>query len=219
MKHFSARFFTMAILSIGMTSCQKNSMKDTDGNSYKIVTIGTQTWMAENLRTTKYNDGTPIRQVTNYDSWANMTTPAYCWYNNDISNKDQYGALYNGYAVNTDKLCPKGWHVPADSNWTTLIIYLGGAMIAGNDMKEIGTVHWKSPNLGVTNISEFTALPGGNRSSNGSFNYIRVAGYWWSSTEISPGYMSFLILGYKSSFVSKNFNMNSSGYCVRCVMD
>ena len=116
-----------------------------------------------NLKTTKYNDGTSIPNVTNDTSWSNLTTGAYCWYNNDVSYKNPYGALYNWYAVNTGKLAPKGWHVPSDAEWTTLITYLGGESIAGGKLKEAGTTHWLSPNTEATNSTGFSALPGGRR--------------------------------------------------------
>ena len=123
-------------------------VQDIDGNNYLTVTIGTQIWMAENLRTTKYNDGTAIPLVTDNTTWANLTTPAYCWYNNDAkTNGSTYGALYNWYSVNTKKLCPTGWHVPNDTEWTTLTTYLGGTAVAGGKLKETGTAHWYSPNF------------------------------------------------------------------------
>ena len=109
----------MGLHLILINSCSKDeaennpaSITDKDGNVYTSVTIGTQVWMVENLKTTKYNDGTPIPNVTDNTEWSNLTTPAYCWYDNDITKKNPYGALYNGYAVRTGKLCPTGWHVP-----------------------------------------------------------------------------------------------------------
>ncbi|MGB4293792.1 MAG: FISUMP domain-containing protein, partial [Bacteroidales bacterium] len=99
-------------------------MNDVDGNRYKVIMIGNQLWMAENLRTTKYNDGTPIPLVTDNTAWSNLTSPGYCWYDNNSTNKDTYGALYNWYTVNTGKLCPSGWHVPSDDEWTIMQNYL-----------------------------------------------------------------------------------------------
>jgi uncharacterized protein (TIGR02145 family) len=141
-------------------------VSDVDGNTYKVVIIGTQVWMAENLKTTKYSDGTPIPLVTDNTAWSNLTTPGYCWYNNDSATIAQtYGALYNWYTVNTGNLCPAGWHVPTDAEWTILITYLGGEDVAGGKLKEAGTAHWSSPNTGATNETGFTALPGGFRSA------------------------------------------------------
>ena len=142
---------------------------DADGNTYKIIKIGDQVWTAENLRTTRYNDGTEIPLVTDYTAWTNLTTPSYAWTNNDIGNKSVYGALYNWFVVKTCKLCPSGWHVPTDAEWTILENHLGGISVAGGKMKETGTEHWFAPNTDATNESGFTALPGGWRDGdNGS---------------------------------------------------
>lgn len=178
-----------------VTSCTKDdtsgenneilygTVTDIDGNQYKTVTIGTQTWMAENLKVTKYNDGTEIPNVTDLTSWINLTTGAVCTYNN-TTNADtinNYGRLYNWYAVNTGKLCPTGWHVPSDAEWTILNNYL--LSNAGGKLKERGTIHWISPNEGATNETGFTALPSGGRSNNGTFIGIGSSGYWWCSNE------------------------------------
>lgn len=148
---------------MGLVGCQTNSVKDIDGNKYKTIKIGTQIWLSENLKTTTYNDGTAIPLVKNYDAWAELSTQAYCWYNNDSTNKEVYGALYNWYAVNTKKLCPEGWHVPSDEEWTELRTYLGDKGNAGLALKESGTSHWKSPNSDASNTTGFTGLPGGYR--------------------------------------------------------
>jgi len=130
-------------------------VSDIDGNYYKTIQIGSQIWMAENLKTTRYNDGSNIPLVTDNTAWSNLTTPGYCWYNNDAATyKNVYGALYNWYAVNTGKLCPSGWHVPSEYEWTLLVNYLGGVYAAGGKLKETGTTHWYSPNAGAcTTIS------------------------------------------------------------------
>ena len=139
------------------------TVTDIDGNIYKTVTIGSQVWLAEDLKTTKYNDGTPIPYVTDKEEWINTKSGAYCWncwYCKDESNDSIYGALYNWYAI-TGKLCPVGWHVSTDQDWETLIDYCGGWEIAGGKLKEVGTIHWESPNLGATNEFGFTAIPFG----------------------------------------------------------
>lgn len=157
------------------------TVDDIDGNTYKTVEIGTQTWMAENLRTTKYNDGTPVPAVADKAQWASLISPGYCWYNNDASNVGAtYGALYNWYAVTTNNLCPAGWHIPSDDEWSLLAGYLGGAAVAGDKMKESGIVHWANNNAGATNESGFTALPGGGRIA-GDFVHIRESGAWWTT--------------------------------------
>jgi uncharacterized protein (TIGR02145 family) len=147
------------------------TLTDVDNNTYKVVKIGTQVWMAENLKTTRYNDGSAIPLVTDNTEWNNLTTPGYSWYNNDSATYAQtYGALYNWYTVETGNLCPTGWHVPSDAEWTTLTDYLGGEAIAGGKLKETGTAHWDSPNTGATDETGFTAFPGGNRTKNGPFS-------------------------------------------------
>jgi uncharacterized protein (TIGR02145 family) len=201
-----------------------DSMSDQDGNVYKIVTIGTQIWMAENLKTTKYNNGTLIHLETNNNGWYNLVTSGYCWYNNDIANKANYGALYNWYAVNTGKLCPTGWHVPSDSEWTTLITYLGGEAIAGGKLKESGITHWNSPNDGATNESGFTALPGGYRRKpvlDISFWSIGTIGLWWSSTEENETNTWRWGIGNEDLFVTR-YSVSKSfgfGYSIRCAKD
>jgi uncharacterized protein (TIGR02145 family) len=168
---------------------QNGNLIDVDGNIYNLVTIGTQVWMKQNLKVTKYNDGTAIPNVTDASQWNTLTTGAYCWYGNSSSNKDPYGALYNWYTVGTGKLCPIGWHVPSQTEWNTLLTYLGGTDIAGAKLKETGTSHWKSPNT-ATNESGFNALPGGARalaSTGIVFWDLGDRGSLWSSTQAGPG--------------------------------
>lgn len=195
------------------------SMTDIDGNTYKTVTIGTQTWMAENLKVTKYNDGTSIPNVTDATAWSELTTGALCDYKNTPSNSETYGKLYNWYAVNTGKLCPTGWHLPSDAEWTELTDYLGGTSDAGGKLKETGTTHWNSPNTGATNETGFTALPGGYRYSDGTFNYIGYGGYWWSATEDNATDARYRNVGYNTSNVTSYYNFKEVGFSVRCVRD
>jgi len=175
-------FFMISLFCLGLTRIQaQNTVKDIDGNVYKTITIGKQTWMAENLKTTKYNDGSAIPNVAATTERATLLAPGYNWYNNDeVTNKATYGALYNGYAVNTGKLCPKGWHVPSDDEWTTLTDTLGDNN--ADKLKETGITHWASPNADATNESGFTALPGGI-SYGGTFIGVGYRGFWWSSTD------------------------------------
>lgn len=158
-------------------------MGDIDGNGYEFVAIGDQVWMAENLATTKLNDGTPISNLTLAASWESATAPAYVWYsNNESLYKLTYGALYNWHAVASAKLCPEGWHVPAEAEWNTLINFLGGVDVAGGKLKQAGTALWLSPNEGATNESGFTALPGGGRRQTGEFEDRGRVAVWWTST-------------------------------------
>lgn len=193
---------------------------DIDGNTYDTVVIGNQEWTVQNFKCTKLNDGTSISLVTTAD-WSGLTTPAYCYYNNDAAtNSATYGALYNWFTFNTGKLAPVGWHVPTDLEWTVLENYLGGASVAGGKLKEVGTAHWFSPNLGATNESGFSALPGGQRVYT-SFSNITYFGHWWSSSVKSDDatrpwvrYMSHLnteIKRYSSTFYG--------GYSIRCVRE
>jgi uncharacterized protein (TIGR02145 family) len=198
-------------------------MTDQDGNVYKTVTIGTQTWMAENLRTTKYNDGTAIPNVTVNNEWAALTTGAYCNYKNTtgIDTIATYGRLYNWYAVNTGKLAPIGWHVPTDAEWTTLTTYLGGTSVpgAGGKLKETGTTHWISPNTGTTNETGFTALPAGGRDTDGTFSSIGDAGHWWSATESDASHAWHRGMFYVDGGVNSYGYFKEVGFSVRCVRD
>jgi uncharacterized protein (TIGR02145 family) len=201
---------------ISFTSQQ---LKDADGNVYTSITIGTQTWMVENLKTTKFNDNTAIPLVTDNAAWNNLTTPGYCWQNNDIANKTTYGALYNFYAVNTGKLCPTGWHVPSDAEWTTLTTYLGGYTVAGGKLKETGTTHWLSPNTGATNESGFTALPGGSRNYTYAFYAFGHFGFWWTSSESMTIDARDRYLRYDSNEILGSFSFKCNGESVRCLKD
>jgi uncharacterized protein (TIGR02145 family) len=200
---------------------------DEDRNNYPIVKLGTQIWMAENLKTTKYNDGTAIPNVTDGSEWAGLTTPAYCWYNNNIGNKDLYGALYNWYVVKTGKLCPSGWHVPTDAEWHQLVLSLdpdaalsvAESEIAGNKLKEEGTTHWASPNTGATNETGFTALPGGNRRYDGLYSGPTGNGTWRTASEYDSTRVWYRYMFYHSGYVYRNITNKQAGYSVRCIRD
>lgn len=195
------------------------TVSDISGNTYKTVTIGTQTWMAENLKVTKYNDGSAIPNVANDVEWANLTTGAYRNYNDKDSTVATYGRLYNWYAINTGKLAPIGWHVATDAEWTTLVTYLGGQGVAGSKLKETGTTHWTFND--ATNESGFTALPGG--SHRGSFEGIGEIGYWWSATKTSETAVSTAYYSYMNTRFSKQIGRSIlgcvDGLSVRCVKD
>jgi uncharacterized protein (TIGR02145 family) len=194
------------------------SVSDIDGNAYKTVKIGTQVWMAENLKATKLNDNTAINNVTT--AWTGLISPSYCWYNNEASAyKAFYGALYNVNAVNTGKLCPTGWHVPSKDEWTVLIDYLGGTTVAGDKLREIGYAHWYGANSEVTNSSGFTALPGGFHFNISSTN-IGYNGYWWSSTPDNSASSNFgMNIYYLRSDAKIGGSSEQVGYSVRCLKD
>ena len=191
---------------------------DIEGNSYPTIKIGEQIWMAENLKTTKYIDGTTIPNVTDNTIWSELTTGAYCWYDNGLHLKDVYGALYNWYAVTTGRLCPTGWHVPTDAEWANLANFLGGESVAGGKMKSV--TGWNSPNTDATNSSAFTALPGGGRVGGDSkFSNIGYTGLWWSSTEYgsSSTWYRYLLTNY--AHLGRGYFPNFYGFSVRCVRD
>jgi uncharacterized protein (TIGR02145 family) len=193
---------------------------DVDGNIYSTVRIGSQVWMAENLKTTKYNDGTVIPNVTDGTAWTALTTGAYCDYNNTPGNSNTYGKLYNFYTVvDARKLCPTGWHVPSDTEWTTLITYLGGDSVVGGKLKETGTTHWNTPNTGATNETGFTALPGGYRIDGGLFINIGNFGDWWSSAVAGTTSALNFCVAYNYSEAIQFYDHKSFGFSVRCVRD
>ena len=186
------------------------------------VTIGTQIWSSTNLDVTTYRDGTPIPQVTDPTQWANLTTGAWCYYNNDPTNIVTYGKLYNWYAVagihDNDPatpnkiLAPAGWHVPSDTEWTTLTDFLGGMSIAGGKMKSTGTSLWVSPNSAATNQSGFTGLPAGFRDGSGTFGNIGGGLYLWSS--LAAWTRS---LYYSGGSAFRDYHNEVNGFSVRCI--
>ena len=191
-----------------------------DGQVYNWLRIGEQIWMAENLKATKYNDGTPIPLVTINGAWIKLSKPGFCWYENDEDTyKDTYGALYNWYAVNFPQLSPAGWHIPGDEEWTELTDYLGGADDAGGKLKETGTANWTDPNTGATNESGFTGLPGGWRVTDGSFNRLEHYAYWWSATGSSSYSAYSRSVIYDDDDVEREESAKIMGLAVRCVKD
>lgn len=209
------------IILIFTSNCKKDDeilsgVADIEGNVYDTVRIGTQVWMTENLKVTKYNDGGAIPKNT---QWILLTAPAYCWYNNTTTNKDTYGALYNWYVVETGKLCPKGWHVPTTSEWTTLINSMEGDSIAGGKLKETGISHWKDPNTGAIDEIGFKALPGGCRDNMGVFLSLGESGFWWSSTGTAQGTARNFDINYEYADIFSNDNNPGNGFSVRCIKD
>jgi uncharacterized protein (TIGR02145 family) len=201
------------------------NITDSEGTSYKTVYIGTQTWMAENLKVSKYNDGTTIPNITDNKKWRNDTTGAWCNNNNSDSLGKIYGKLYNWYAVSktsngNKNVCPTGWHVPTDAEWTVLTDYLGGEGVAGGKMKEVGTTSWNSPNTEATNTSLFSALPGGDRDYDGGYyNTIGYLGVWWSSTEGNASNAWNRNLYNGNGGAGRNDNLKKDGLSVRCLRD
>jgi len=218
------------ILEDNLIAAGTYKLADVDGNQYGVVKIGTQVWMAENLKSTKYNDGTVIPNVTVDATWAALTTGAYCDYDNTPSNATTYGRLYNWYAVDNNaatkvasnggkNVCPTSWHVPSDAEWTTLTDYLGGEAVAGDKLKETGLTHWIDPNTGATNETGFTALPGGYRYRDGTYYANGYNGLWWSSTEHSTTIAWGRTMDYTDADVYRGYYDWRYGFSVRCVRD
>ena len=200
------------------------SMTDQEGNNYRTLKIGDQTWMAENLRTKHYRDGSGIPNVTEPVTWAGLITGGYCYYDNDTLNRQTYGALYNWFVIDDErKICPAGWHVSTDAEWTILENSLGGSTYAGMKMKEISQIHWESPNIGATNESGFTALPGGARywSFQNDFFNLEYFSLFWTSTEAHNDSQSawFRSLSYNGVDVERDTWWKITGFSIRCVKD
>lgn len=208
-----------------ITSCKKEKTTvvelrpvDADGNVYDTVRIGTQLWMKENLRTTKYNDGTTIpTNLTNAD-WQSNTTGACALYNNDTSYNRIYGKLYNWYAVNTGKLAPKGWHIPTEAEWRTLVDFISDSSNASDKMKS--TNLWAAwPGITNTNSSGFTGLPAGFKTTMGDYINLTASTGYWSSTEKPFNYVFSLGLAYSYSNVDYYIGYKANGLSVRCIKD
>ena len=213
---------------------------DIDGNTYQSVTNCGLTFTKQNLNVSKYSDGTPIPQITDPTQWSNLTTGAWCYYNNDPVNGTMYNKLYNWYAVAgiydaasaanpaiRKKLAPTGWHIPTDAEWSSLINCLdpnanGGIAypnIAGSKMKETGISHWYSPNSDATNSSSFTGLPGGYRRFDGTFNEIGKDGLWWSLSQSNTSSAWMRLVGNSEGSVYRSTLYKFDGLSVRCLRD
>ena len=196
--------------SVGINS-RYGTVTDIDGNVYKTVRVGDQIWMAENLKTRHYNDGTSIPNVTDSKAWLNITDGAYCYYNNDNSYNLIYGKLYNWNAVNTGKLAPKGWHVPSVEEWRELIDYLGGSILATNKIKSSNG--WEDNG---NNTSGFSASPSGYRIYQGDFN--NLGANWWCSGELD-NYVNTCVLFNIASDIVISITDSREGMSVRCIKD
>lgn len=222
----------LGLVIITTTNCKKNddqadlissdTVKDIDGNVYHTVTIGTQVWMVENLKTSKYRNGDPIPHVIDNAEWAGLKSGALCNYNNDTVIGNKYGKLYNYYAITDSReIAPAGWHVPTSAEWETLSDFLGGSQIAGDKIKETGTIYWNSPNTGASNESGFTALAAGGRGYDGSYHGLGDIALWRIPTKgenASPWNVITLMRGF--SFIDWGYGGDkNSGMSVRCIKD
>jgi uncharacterized protein (TIGR02145 family) len=219
--------FTLILLTFAIysTGCRKNEkpsdpLVDIEGNTYKTVKIGNQVWMAENLKTTRLTDGSDIPLTKEDTAWGNLTTPGYCWYNNDpLTFKDTYGAIYNGFTVATGKLCPTGWHVPEKDEWLVLRDFIGDTLKGGGKLKEAGTAHWLSPNKGADNSSGFTALGAGLRYFEGTFASVLSYTSFWSATATPNDDQWYTGLYFnEAAFITDHRNIKH-GFSVRCLKD
>lgn len=211
---------TQSFTTIPILFSAGGGVTDKDGNTYKTVIIGSQEWMAENLKTTKFNDDAAITLVSKNADWQSLTTSGYCWYkNDDATYKATYGALYNWYAVNSGKLCPTGWHIPTNAEWATLETTLGADSLVGGRMKETGISHWMSPNAKANNKGGFSALPAGSRNALGDFDFLGYSGRWWSATELSSVGAWYRSVYYTNGASQKGYGSKAFGYSVRCIKD
>ncbi len=200
-----------------------DTITDVEGNVYTLVEIGNQCWFRENLKTTKFVDGSEIPYVLNQTTWNSATTPARQYPNsNDVALGYAIGFLYNWYTVEDPRvLCPIGSHVPTDSEWTELVNYLGGDTVAGGKLKMAGNEYWQSPNTGATNSSGFNGLPGGAIRPLDGFNWTFQNGFWWTSSlsdDATPSPIWWRAY-YISDFIFRGINSKKYGMSVRCIKD
>lgn len=210
-----------------------SNITDGDGNKYDYIEIGEQIWLSENLKTTKYNDGTPIPEITENSEWQSHSAAAFCWYDNNYEDYGQhYGALYNFTAASSGKLCPRGWRVPTDKDWANLINYLdnnsnpdhwtesyfaGSAIKSTRTQNEYDHPRWSFPNIDATNSSEFSGLPGGYRTTGGAFHFLGFYAYWWTSciSEDDNPWYRYVTTNYSIFF--RFDEENAGGLSVRCI--
>ena len=213
-------FKVMSLMGMIVIGAGSQTVTDIEGNAYNVIAIGTQVWMKENLRATRYNDNTAIQNVADSMIWSVLSTAAYCDWGNAPESSAVYGVLYNWYVVDDPKgICPTGWHVPSDEEWSVLADYLGGDSIAGSHLKEKGNEHWVFQNFGADNSSGFTALPSGHRHIFGSFSTLGYFGFWWSSTGADSAKAWDRFVSYNDSAIGRSLVENINGFCIRCLRD
>lgn len=234
---FTIAFFQSCNTSVDLPNNFSTKVKDIDGNEYSTVTIGSQVWMVENLKVTRYNNGDPINLVTDATSWSKLSTGAYCNYDNDISTGNIYGRLYNWYAVKTGVIAPKGWHVPTDAEWTILKNYMIAnkynydgtttnnkiaKSLASKDKWEYSTIIGAiGNNMLNNNLSGFSAMPGGTREGNGLFNEIYKHGYWWSTIDQNDvdNFAGGMNLYHDWIYITTLGAPKNHGCSIRCIKD
>lgn len=210
--------------SLFLLSCDKGdelpTIKDIDGNKYHYVTIGSQMWLVENLKTTHFSNGDPILIVKDNNTWSTLTSAACCFYDNDTINTSSFGYLYNWYAVNDSRgIAPEGWRVANKDDWEKLYNYVGGIDIASAMLKEAGTKNWDKPNEGATNKFGFTALPGGFRDHLGKFYYKGYDGAWWTSSDYDEITAWYFMMNAETTVLGIGYPRKKNGLSIRCVKD
>lgn len=201
----------------------QTEVKDNEGHVYGTVVVGNDIWMRHNLQTSQLNDGTAIPWIVDPEEWSKMKTPAYTWYDNIPTHANAYGAIYNWYAIETGRLCPTGWHVPTEVDWKYLInafpydsitrTYIGG------QMKEASVRYWDAPNAGATNLTGFTAMPGGMRDKAGAFFKFHQKAYFWSATPANSSSIYYYVLSHDTQSLQRFMTNKNCGFSVRCVKD
>jgi uncharacterized protein (TIGR02145 family) len=195
------------------------TVRDIDGHVYRVIQSGYLIWMAENLRVTRFRNGDPVPEVQDNSGWMTRDSAARCWYQNDEGNREIYGALYNGQAINDPrKLAPEGWHIALFQEWQYLANTLGGSLLAGGYLKETGTEHWLNPNAGAADLIGFTALPGGYRDgADGTFKSLHTEGRWWTASQAGEGRSWFYRIYHFSAILDYDKSIANTGFSVRCV--
>ncbi|HCI55359.1 MAG TPA: fibrobacter succinogenes major paralogous domain-containing protein [Bacteroidales bacterium] len=218
---YSIMFFCLTTNLYPQSNSNKSSgfVTDIDGNKYKTVNIGSQVWMADNLRVTRFNNGHEIQLVSDNLTWYNLNQPAYCWYNNSKSEKNRlYGALYNWHAVATGNLCPAGWHVPSDKEWKIVIDFLQSSISADSSNDAYLSSNSEAKARATGSFVSFPFIPGGVRIGNGSFS-LECFNYWWSSDESGSSRASITYIYDDEGNMSGDRYEKNYGFSVRCLKD
>lgn len=240
MKKIVVDIALITFISIFLFSCKKSStttstttpvssgvlkqvIYDIDSNSYKIVQIGTQFWMCQDLKVSRYNDGTPILNLTDDSLWSTTSVGAWRSYGNNSKLFADYGKLYNWFVIDkknngNKNVCPTGWHVSSDLDWSILSNYLGGDLVSGGLLKDSVYTHWNKPNTGATNSVYFYAFPNGYSDFSGKFSNIGYSGYWWTSTD-SVTTAIYRNLSYSDPVLTTYSGDKHNGFSIRCIKD
>jgi uncharacterized protein (TIGR02145 family) len=245
MRYFIRHITELFIIISLLTNCERNNtmppedftgltdiIHDTEGNPYKTVGIGTQIWMAENLRSTELNNGKDLLNIRNDSAWSLCKVPGYCYYNHDSTQFSKiYGALYNYYVVITDSICPNGWHVPTEKDWDILTRYLGGNQVAGGKLKDHYGQYWYSPNYWISNTFNFDAVPGGFRDFDTNLSYdtdnefgffldLGKKGYWWTKNDLLSNdkwIFPVISMSNENTHIAKTTRYINVGASIRCI--